>query len=161
MIYFIACREAGLVKIGYTTGDAAYRLTQLQYASPFELEIMGVASGERAEELRLHKLFQADRFRKEWFKISDQILAYVEEIGGMVHYHRIAKTYLRDMIDRHATKAWSVEQRRGFRDLRQNGLSRGFVRWVEYTGNLSDSDEAKIMAFLSENGLLPASRAAA
>jgi predicted DNA-binding transcriptional regulator AlpA len=76
-VYFIGC--GGFVKIGHST-DVTYRLSQLQVASPHEMQLISSYVGGPSEERRLHKLFAEHRVREnnEWFVMSDEILAYIE-----------------------------------------------------------------------------------
>lgn len=78
-VYFIRCNDR--VKIGYAKNVEA-RLADLQVGSPYDLEILGTVSGGHEEEGRLHTLFYQDRIRGEWFRLSDAILAFIEENRG-------------------------------------------------------------------------------
>lgn len=74
-VYFIHARRVELVKIGYTQGNAANRVTNLQTASPVELTLFGAIAGTRRDERALHGFFADARVRGEWF--SDKILPEV------------------------------------------------------------------------------------
>lgn len=81
MIYFVVCRAANAVKIGYAT--QAYHLTEdrtaferlhtLQTGCPFELEIAGISEGSKSEEAELHLRFGLQRIRGEWFRITPEL----------------------------------------------------------------------------------------
>lgn len=77
-VYFIRAGDDGPVKIGIAF-DPYQRLDELQTANPFPLRIIGAFEGGRAEELRLHALFAADRLEREWFKPTQAILDMVAQ----------------------------------------------------------------------------------
>lgn len=68
MIYFIRAKQSGRVKIGYTGGDGASRLAQLQTGSPEQLELLATIDGGLDVEKRFHELFDKCRVHGEWFQ---------------------------------------------------------------------------------------------
>lgn len=68
MIYFIRGKQSGRVKIGYTGGDGASRLAQLQTGSPEELELLATVDGGLDVEKQYHDLFSKCRVHGEWFE---------------------------------------------------------------------------------------------
>lgn len=75
VVYFVQV-EDGPIKIGTTT-NLPGRLDELQVAQPQRLDLLAVVPGGRAEESGLHKLFEADRIRGEWFRPTATLLAHV------------------------------------------------------------------------------------
>ena len=73
-VYVIRQTEENLYKIGYTkNSDIAKRLSQLQTANPYRLEVVGSfqCTGQ-ATEKTLHSLFSEQCKRGEWFSLSLQ-----------------------------------------------------------------------------------------
>ena len=97
MIYFI---QAGTeVKIG-TAIDVRKRVKLLQTGNAYNLRVLGVMAGGLEQERALHDGFAYLRVRGEWFRLSDEILYFVEAN---------CRPYLRDL--RHTgwnTKRFSV-----------------------------------------------------
>lgn len=75
-IYFI--RSGNYIKIGYAD-DPARRLKELQTANPGELEILGIAPGNVAREREIHIIFADFRANGEWFELTTDILAYINQ----------------------------------------------------------------------------------
>ena len=68
---------AGKVKIG-TSRDPVARLDKLQNSSAAALQVVWIAFGGRRREDELHDRFHADRLYGEWFRLSDDIRAFIE-----------------------------------------------------------------------------------
>jgi hypothetical protein len=80
-VYFIRCSR--YVKIGYSADGGAHgRMANMQTASPFELELLGVIPGDTETEGLLHQLFRIIHVRGEWFHKSPVLLAYMDWIGA-------------------------------------------------------------------------------
>lgn len=75
-VYFI--RAGQMVKIGVSVNVAA-RLRDHQISSSEPLYLMLVMPGNAAKERELHARFKSKRVHGEWFKIDDEIAAYVAE----------------------------------------------------------------------------------
>jgi len=75
-VYFVAGFETdetfGMMKVGFAT-DWRQRISNLQTALPFNLEILGVYPGTRDDEKRVHRLLKADHVKREWFRFSDAV----------------------------------------------------------------------------------------
>jgi hypothetical protein len=71
-VYFITAREVGRVKIGCAY-DPFRRNADLQAGSPCNLTLEAVLKGGHAEERQLHRLFDEERVRGEWFVITEEI----------------------------------------------------------------------------------------
>lgn len=77
MIYFIQADGTDRVKIGFTAGDPAKRLADLQTGCPHRLVILATASGSEQDEGRWHKDFATDRVQGEWFRLSPRLVAHI------------------------------------------------------------------------------------
>lgn len=71
-VYFVTCREIGMVKIGCARNPFA-RLATLQTAFPLELKIEAHMEGAYGREKEMHERFAKDRVRGEWFRITPEI----------------------------------------------------------------------------------------
>jgi hypothetical protein len=80
-IYFI---EAGAyVKIGMTAGDVRLRLSNLATSHYEQLRLLAtIPDAPASMEFELHQRFAQDRVRGEWFVLSEEIRAYIEEVKG-------------------------------------------------------------------------------
>lgn len=76
-IYFIVCSDTGRCKIGFTAGEVKKRLKALQTGSPSELAITVMHPGTPDTERRLHEKFAPWRLHGEWFRLSDELRAYM------------------------------------------------------------------------------------
>lgn len=74
MTYFIEAIGQNLVKIG-VAHNVERRLAQLQTACPFDLQIL-CAIEDDYEEL-LHTVFESERVRGEWFRLSVRIREFI------------------------------------------------------------------------------------
>lgn len=73
MIYFAHAVGTDLVKIGFTAGEPAKRLKELQTGCPQRLELLAAIEGTEADEGRWHRDFATDRSKGEWFRLSAQL----------------------------------------------------------------------------------------
>jgi hypothetical protein len=72
--YLVYCPEAYAVKIGVAR-CLAKRLKSLQGGCPFELIPVVLLRGDREKEL--HKRFAKHRIRHEWFRMCDELAAFI------------------------------------------------------------------------------------
>jgi hypothetical protein len=71
LVYLILELLSGLHKIGWTaSSDTRKRLATLQTACSSELRLVGSFTATLDSERRLHTLFQPQRVRGEWFRLS-------------------------------------------------------------------------------------------
>ena len=79
MIYFVQmdCPN-GFIKIGVAV-ELAQRIDKLQNASPYGLNLVRVLPGGVTEERELHRRFAASHVRREWFRPTDDLVAFIEE----------------------------------------------------------------------------------
>lgn len=84
MIYAVVIEgDDEYVKIGKTRGDARNvhavraRLSSLQTASPHRVMCIGLAPGYTTEERELHDRFAEERVRREWFRRTERVNAWI------------------------------------------------------------------------------------
>ena len=71
-VYFVTCREAGAVKIGFSV-DPSARLPEIQWGCPLPLTLEAIVPGPIQEEKRFHRWFDDDRIVGEWFRLTEMI----------------------------------------------------------------------------------------
>ena len=76
-VYFIGNYHFGFVKIGYSSCPER-RLKQIQTGCPFNVSILGKMNGNAKKEKELHRKFQKNKTKGEWFVISDEIKNLIE-----------------------------------------------------------------------------------
>jgi hypothetical protein len=68
-------RRLKLDEIGFTSRDVESRLAGLETGCPVDLVVRAVMPGTVADERRLHERFALLRVRREWFTLTDEIVA--------------------------------------------------------------------------------------
>lgn len=76
-IYFIEAVGLDMIKIGYTARWVSQRLRELQTTSPHELRLLHAFDGGPGDERAAHVRFAKHHHRGEWFKLSDEIRAFL------------------------------------------------------------------------------------
>lgn len=79
-VYFVKAFTLGHIKIG--KADCVYtRFAKLRMISPDSLLMLGAIVSEDATALEreLHQRFGAQRLHGEWFRSSEELLAYIAE----------------------------------------------------------------------------------
>jgi hypothetical protein len=79
-IYFIQWGDGGPIKIGFSDRPDE-RLAALSTGSPVPLRLLGQMRGNRGLEQALHRKFEEDRVRREWFHPSGALLQYVATVS--------------------------------------------------------------------------------
>lgn len=69
-VYFIRSGETGLVKIGWTAGDAEKRLKDLQTGNGESLRLLMQTPGTQRDEKALHRRYAEYHVRGEWFRLT-------------------------------------------------------------------------------------------
>lgn len=81
-VYFVQAKELKLIKIGVSE-NLKLRLMDMQVGSPDMLEVLLSFSihgqSARMAESNLHLKFKACNAHNEWFKPSEELLAFIEE----------------------------------------------------------------------------------
>jgi hypothetical protein len=75
-VYLI--QSGPFVKIG-TTRDIATRIADLQRATPFPLTLLAILAGDVKLERELHRRFDKQRHRFEWFRIEGELEDWINE----------------------------------------------------------------------------------
>jgi hypothetical protein len=76
MIYFVKANDR--IKIGYAD-DPSDRISQLQTANSYDLEVLLIIEGNYDKESELHKQFGKFRVAGEWFRFEEPIIEYIRE----------------------------------------------------------------------------------
>lgn len=81
-IYFVQLSTVGPIKIGYTQ-NLERRLEYFKTYSPYAINVLAAASGNKDVEMALHRKFALFRTSGEWFQdvpvIRDEIAAVIAE----------------------------------------------------------------------------------
>jgi hypothetical protein len=89
-VYFFECQ--GFVKIGMSI-DIFGRLESLQRENPLVVNVLGVivTQGGRAPKLEceLHERFRSAHHRGEWFRLTEEIMAFIQEHATCVDTPRL------------------------------------------------------------------------
>jgi hypothetical protein len=90
-VYFLFCKS--YIKIG-AYSNLADRRCQLQIGNPFELVVLGTMNGGLAKEGELHKKFEHLLHRGEWYRITLELLDYIETCADTrPAFKKLAKKY--------------------------------------------------------------------
>jgi len=81
MIYFARKAEDGPIKIGFTSGAADARLSELQTGNPSQLHVLATATGDKQVEKALHSRFSHLRIRGEWFRGEPELLGFIDGLA--------------------------------------------------------------------------------
>jgi hypothetical protein len=76
VVYFIGAGDPEFVKIGFTT-SLEQRLRSLRTASHVEPVVHLAIPGTRSLERELHTRFASARHNREWFRLTDEIEAFI------------------------------------------------------------------------------------
>lgn len=80
MVYFVQSDTDGPIKIGFTR-NVEERLWYLRRHHPLPLRLLALIEGAHADEQRLHRRFDSDRLRGEWFRPSDDLLCFIATLS--------------------------------------------------------------------------------
>lgn len=119
-IYFVKpIAMDGPIKIGCSV-EPKGRLVSLMSWCPFELEILATAPGGYAEEKRLHHKFAADHLRSEWFRTTNELLRFIDQVrtAGALPFELVGDRYgsllgLPEILDRHGVSKEKFAERAG------------------------------------------------
>lgn len=76
VVYFVSLDDPSKVKIGWT-GNMRRKLTFFRNSTPTEPTVHLTLLGGYDLEQQLHRRFKADRIVREWFRVSEQIAAFI------------------------------------------------------------------------------------
>lgn len=74
-IYFL--KAGPFIKIGFTTGNPAWRIIGLQTGCPYPITLLATICGTARTERQLHRKFAKHRTTGEWFHEVDEILNFI------------------------------------------------------------------------------------
>lgn len=117
-VYAIEC--ADFIKIGFS-GDPVSRLSKIATDSPFPCRLLGFWPGSKNTEDELHKRFQSSRVKGEWFKVTDDITAFVKAhaVAPPRKHRRTSRN------NQHPLTAYAERTGRSFTDIAKSaGVSR-------------------------------------
>lgn len=115
-VYFITCRELGVVKIGYAY-DPVDRLKTLQTAFPMKLKVEGAMPGSYERERELHRLLAKHRMKGEWFKLCPEIEAIIAEVKAPSRVKSLAyKRFMHGLREAPPSPPRCIPQGIGFPD---------------------------------------------
>ncbi len=80
-VYFIQAGEDGPVKVGYTNGSVATRLSALQIGSHSDLRLLAVLRETQSYERYLHGIHRGQHIRGEWFRREGQFANYLRQVA--------------------------------------------------------------------------------
>ena len=80
VVYFIKCKETGLIKIGYTT-DITKRVSGVRKDRGNPVELLGTIkkNGRQLEQI-LHIRFMKSRHKGEWFNPTEDLVDFVNTV---------------------------------------------------------------------------------
>ena len=78
-VYFVQ-DVLGNIKIGYAT-NVRSRLANLQTANSAPLQLLGYITGDKSKEAELHREFSDARIAGEWFRPTESLMGYIEEVA--------------------------------------------------------------------------------
>lgn len=90
-VYFVTCREANAVKIGFSVEPLA-RLPEIQWGCPLPLTLEAVMSGTHQDEARMHRWFAEERITGEWFRLSEMIELVIKN-NAVPHATGLKRSY--------------------------------------------------------------------
>lgn len=79
-VYFVQGQKTRKIKIGFTGGDFANRLSQIQGSSPDLLMCLRTFKGGRKQEKELHKRFKKAWSHGGWFHPTSNLIAYIKRL---------------------------------------------------------------------------------
>jgi hypothetical protein len=78
-VYFVENPQAGAVKIGFTAQPRS-RFSALRAVNLDKLNVLALFPGSIQHEKFLHRLFEQDRIKGEWFTKSGALLETIDDI---------------------------------------------------------------------------------
>lgn len=74
-----AIKAGDFIKIGFTKGDIAARMAQLQTGCPMPLRLLGTGPGGRFIEKRIHSILSSYRAHGEWFRDEPTVRHFIQQ----------------------------------------------------------------------------------
>lgn len=80
-IYFLLAEGTDAVKIGYTHDfEMKSRMQQYHCHSPYNFDLLKILPGTMIEERNIHKRFVKLKIRGEWFKYTEELKEFIENL---------------------------------------------------------------------------------
>lgn len=144
-IYFLAPIGGGPIKIG-CSDIPARRLREIQFWSPYPLEVLTSAPGSLKDERRIQTAFESSWSHGEWFKATPDLYALVNSIRASGELPTWIKTIELKPRTGPRGRKWTDEQRANAK--RVHGK-----RWAEIKASRAASREVR--SFFERTGLNP------
>jgi hypothetical protein len=107
MIYFIKHSGIPVIKVG-KADDVKKRISGLQTANPFKLELLHQCEGDEAAEREIHKYLKPARVRGEWFHMDHP---RVKEALEFISTGRTAQQFLcKIWLDDYNARVKAIEE---------------------------------------------------
>ena len=130
MIYFLQPENESLVKIGYTS-NPRLRMSDHQVSNPHKLIMLLLIDGSRKDEKALHNKFVDDKYRAEWFYLSDDIKEFIKSQHD--HDKRYDEGLHRELDERVQTKYIRTLHSLNLREMGEKlGMTPQSVKEAEY-----------------------------
>ncbi len=84
-VYFVRSEKTHAIKIGFTAGKVEDRLSALQTAHPYKLQVLAASRGNRKYEKDLHERFRQFRLEGEWFEPHPDLMAFISVLPTHQH----------------------------------------------------------------------------
>lgn len=111
-VYFIKpIGMDGPIKIGCSDKPGDRRAT-LETWSPLPLEVVAQIKGDFELERRFHTMFVADHQRREWFTVTDALLAVIASINAGTFDEDVLPPMGKRLRSALPSRNWSPEKRR-------------------------------------------------
>lgn len=105
-VYLIGCKSLGAIKIGYSKHPHK-RLKELQTASPYLLEMLGLIEGTFKTESHIQRRFKEHHMDREWFYDKEEIREYFKgNVPKRIHIWKVCLS-----IMKFVWKAWNYASR--------------------------------------------------
>lgn len=78
-VYFARCGD--FVKIGFSQMPSQ-RVHDLAAGTPYDLKVLKIIPGNRQHEARLHDCLDEYHHRREWFRLTPELLAAIRRMPG-------------------------------------------------------------------------------
>lgn len=143
-IYFLGPVGGGPVKIGCSVLPLRRR-DELQYWSPYPLEILTSAPGDMRDERRMHAHFRSSWSHGEWFKPTPELYALIHEVMGT----GVLPAWVQHIVIKprtHPGRKWTEAQRANARKIHGE-------RWTEIKASRAASPE--VCSFFERTKLDP------
>jgi hypothetical protein len=114
VVYFV--RPVGMlgpIKIGFSSKDVHARLRQLNAQSPLPVEMVACVPGTKKLEANIHQCLADSHSHFEWFRPTDEVLAFLEKlVAGVPVVEAIDLSARRGHIRINSSTLWDATTRK-------------------------------------------------